>query len=121
MQDLIQDFIETAGTFRTLFPSYEMRLIGAATKLFDEYFGSIQRSLQLEGQDSSATELMSAFGVLISDITQMDELVPEASLPERASKALEDAVRQHVATKFSHLSDQIKGLHSSIIPELIHF
>jgi hypothetical protein len=73
------------------------------------YFGSIQRSLQLEGQDSSATELMSAFGVLISDITQMDELVPEASLPERASKALEDAVRQHVATKFSHLSDQIKA------------
>jgi hypothetical protein len=35
--------------------------------------------------------------------------------------ALEDAVRQHVATKFSRLSDQIKGLHSSIIPELIYF
>ncbi|CAM6035674.1 unnamed protein product [Sphagnum compactum] len=92
--DLIQDFIETAGTFRTLFPSYEMRLIGAATKLFDEslYFK------QFVGA-----------GVLISDITQMDKLVPEASLPERASKALEDAVRQHVATKFSHLSDQIKA------------
>lgn len=41
MQDLIQDFIETAGTFRTLFPSYEMRLIGAATKLFDESVPSL--------------------------------------------------------------------------------
>jgi hypothetical protein len=27
-------------------------------------------------------------GGLISDITRMDELVPEASLPERASKVL---------------------------------
>ncbi|CAM6014084.1 unnamed protein product [Sphagnum balticum] len=101
-KDLIQDFIETAGTFRTLFPSYEIRLIEAATKLFDESVPSYCACMLMSSQFVGA-------GVLISDITRMDELVPEASLPERASKALEDAVRQHVATKFSRLSDQIKA------------
>jgi hypothetical protein len=36
-QDFIQEFIETATTFRELFPKGEKRLLEAATKFFDKY------------------------------------------------------------------------------------
>lgn len=36
-QDFIQEFIETATTFRELFPKGEKRLLEAATNFFDKY------------------------------------------------------------------------------------
>lgn len=36
IQDFVQEFIETAATFRELFPTGEKALLEAATSLFDK-------------------------------------------------------------------------------------
>ncbi|KAH9544148.1 hypothetical protein CY35_13G103000 [Sphagnum magellanicum] len=114
-EDFIHDFIETAATYQALFPSHEKLLTVAATKLFDEYFASVQRSLRFETSALSATELIAALGVLSKGVTLLNELVPDAGLFEHASKAVEDSLRQHINIMFNGLYQNITA--ALVIPE----
>ncbi|KAG0580912.1 hypothetical protein KC19_4G210000 [Ceratodon purpureus] len=108
-KDFIEEFLEKAVTFRELFPKGEERLLQASTEFFDDYFETVQRSLQPESGNTSAAELTASFHQLSVDVARMNELVPEANLPGRASEAVENAVRKHVSSEFQSLYSRIKA------------
>lgn len=87
-KDFIQEFLDKAITFRQLFSNGEERLLQASTEFFDEYFKTVQLSLQSENGKMTAADLIACFRQLAKDVTRMNELVPEANLPARASQPL---------------------------------
>ncbi|XP_024390058.1 vacuolar protein sorting-associated protein 51 homolog [Physcomitrium patens] len=108
-KDFIQEFLEKAVTFRELFPKGEKRLLQACHEFFDDYFETVQLTLQPPSGNMSAAELNASFRQLSMDVSRMNELVPEANLPARASEAVESAVRKHVKDQFQNLYSRMKA------------
>jgi hypothetical protein len=108
-KDFIQEFLDKVVTFREQSPNGEERLLEASREFLDEYFETVQRSLRPESGSMSATQLNACFQQLSMDVTRMSVLVSETSLPARASEAMENAVRNHVARQFQSLFDRIKA------------
>eukprot|EP00249_Psilotum_nudum_P007543 c20645_g1_i1 orf=513-2891(-) len=112
-KEVISNFAQSASTFRAIFPMGEKRLTEAATDLFNKYFESVQKSLQSDVGDPSATGLISVLKVLSTDVGQLDEVFPEAGLPTYARQYAEVAVRHHVTHIFEGLYSRITGILSS--------
>lgn len=108
-KEFLADFAQSASTFHTIFPMGERRLTEAATDLFRKYFASVQKSLQPDVGDPSASELIAALKILSTDVAQVDEILPDAGLPALALHAAEAAVRQHVARRFKGFFERLTG------------
>ncbi|KAH7279277.1 hypothetical protein KP509_37G013400 [Ceratopteris richardii] len=108
--DFFTDFRQSASAFRGIFPTGEKKFTMAATKLFNDYLASIQKSLVPENGDPSAKGLITVLKILSTDVPQMDGVLPDADFSELALQAAEAALRQHVAKRFKGVCDKLLGI-----------
>ncbi|KAH7279278.1 hypothetical protein KP509_37G013400 [Ceratopteris richardii] len=109
-KDFFTDFRQSASAFRGIFPTGEKKFTMAATKLFNDYLASIQKSLVPENGDPSAKGLITVLKILSTDVPQMDGVLPDADFSELALQAAEAALRQHVAKRFKGVCDKLLGI-----------
>nr|ATG70778.1 VPS51 unhinged vacuolar protein sorting 51 [Cupressus gigantea] len=105
-KDSIGEFAKTVTAYRIIFPNSEKRLTEVAIDLFNKLFASLQNH---EEGVVSATKRISSLRVISSDVRRMDEVLPEACLPDYAIKAAETAIKQHVSDMFGQLYSQLTG------------
>ncbi|XP_058077421.1 vacuolar protein sorting-associated protein 51 homolog isoform X2 [Magnolia sinica] len=96
----IGDFSESVRAYRIIFPDSESRLIELAQALFTKRFETIQQ--RMKKKVSSADLLVMLRGIW-TDVTLMDEVLPEAALPTFSLEAARAAIKQFVSSSFSHL------------------
>ncbi|XP_024371443.1 vacuolar protein sorting-associated protein 51 homolog isoform X3 [Physcomitrium patens] len=108
-KDFIQEFLDESVKFREIFPNGEDHLLHISTEFFDDYFKTVNLSLQPDSGEMLAAELNISFRQLLLDVSRMNELFPRANLLDRASEAVENAVRKHVTKQFNCLNIRIKA------------
>lgn len=96
----IHEFVEAVRAYRVIFPESEKKLIELAQDLFTQHFETIQQLIK--GKISSAS-LLEMLRVIWENVIAMDEVLPEAALPNSSPEAAHDSVKQYIANMFSHL------------------
>lgn len=85
-KDFIQEFLDESVKFREIFPNGEDHLLHISTEFFDDYFKTVNLSLQPDSGEMLAAELNISFRQLLLDVSRMNELFPRANLLDRSGK-----------------------------------
>ncbi|KAF8394661.1 hypothetical protein HHK36_020877 [Tetracentron sinense] len=96
----MHEFAEAVRAYRVIFPDSEKQLIELARDLFTKHFETIQKQIK---KKISSADLLGLLRVMWTDVILMDEVLPEAALPDFSLEAAHVAVRQYVASTFVHL------------------
>ncbi|XP_043721536.1 vacuolar protein sorting-associated protein 51 homolog [Telopea speciosissima] len=96
----IQEFAEALHAYRVIFPNSEERLIELVRNLFTRNFETIQQHIK---KKISLAYLLGMLRVVWTDVTIMDEVLPEAALPDFSSQAVRGAIKQYITSTFSYL------------------
>ncbi|XP_077240800.1 vps51/Vps67 family (components of vesicular transport) protein isoform X2 [Tasmannia lanceolata] len=106
-QASFDDFCASVRAYRIIFPDSEGRLIELSRDLFTKRFGTIQHHIK---KRIFSSDLLVMLRVIWTDVTVMDEVLPEAALPTFSLEAARAAIRQYVANSFSHLLLEVSAL-----------
>ncbi|KAL9260264.1 Vacuolar protein sorting-associated protein 51-like protein [Drosera capensis] len=99
-----RDFVEAIRAYRTIFPDSESQLIKLLHNLITMHFQAIQDQIK---KHVSSTEFLGMLRLIWADVLLMDEVLPEASLPEFSLEAADFAVKQYISITFSFLLQDI--------------
>ncbi|KAK6937283.1 hypothetical protein RJ641_030791 [Dillenia turbinata] len=86
----MREFVEALRAFRVIFPDSEMQLVKLSTELL-----------------TKKLILLIHAGVVWTDVLLIDEVLPEAGLADFFLEAAHVAIKQYVASRFSHLIQDI--------------
>lgn len=100
------DFVDAFSACRGIFPDSEEHLIKLARDLIRRHFEATQHQIK---KGIRSPDLLRMLRVIWTDVLQLDEVLPEASLLDFAFKDAHVAVRQYIASRFSNLLLDISG------------
>ncbi|OVA12907.1 hypothetical protein BVC80_1803g24 [Macleaya cordata] len=100
----IHEFAEAVRAYRVIFPDSEKQLTELARELFTKHSKTIQHRIQ---KKVTSADLLAMLRVIWTDVTMMDEVLPEAALPEFSLEAAQDVTKQYVASAFSNLLQDV--------------
>ncbi|KAJ4954893.1 hypothetical protein NE237_011676 [Protea cynaroides] len=96
----INEFAEALHAYRVIFPNSEEQLIELAQNLLTRHFETIQQHIK---KKISLAYLLGMLRVIWTDMTVMDEVLPEAALPEFSFQAVHGAIKKYITSTFSYL------------------
>ncbi|XP_068658687.1 vacuolar protein sorting-associated protein 51 homolog [Aristolochia californica] len=109
----IGDFAESIRSYRIIFPDSEGQLIELSKDRFNKCFEAIQLHIK---RRIASSDLLMMLRIIWTDVTLMDEVLPEAVLPTFSVEASRGAIKQYIANSFSHLlsdiSDALMRVHT---------
>ncbi|CDP17074.1 unnamed protein product [Coffea canephora] len=102
----IHEFAEAIRAYRVIFPDSEQQLVRLAQDLVNMHFEAVHRHIKKQLQSEDLLEML---WVIWSDVLLMDEVLPEAAISDFSLVAARNAVKEYVASTFSHLLLGITG------------
>ncbi|KAK9282372.1 hypothetical protein L1049_005289 [Liquidambar formosana] len=96
----VRELVEAVRAYRVIFPDSEKQLIKLAKDLVSKHFEITQQYIK---KRICSADLLRMFRIIWTDVVLMDEVLPEAGLPDFSLEAAHVAVKQYVASTFSHL------------------
>ncbi|CAA7398379.1 unnamed protein product [Spirodela intermedia] len=96
----IAEFSKTINAYRIIFPDSERRLIELAQDLFTKRYETIQQRIT---EQLSSEALMLALRDIWSDVSLMDQVLPEAALPVISLEASRGVIKKYITGAFSAL------------------
>ncbi|KAG8062512.1 hypothetical protein GUJ93_ZPchr0003g18572 [Zizania palustris] len=106
-QASIGDISKTFRAYLIIFPDSEKRLIELAQALFSNRYETVKENLR---KRIPSIDLLVMLRSLWEDSTSIDEVIPEAALPAFSLETTRDIIRQHIATAFLHLQNEISDV-----------
>ncbi|KAL5219106.1 hypothetical protein ABZP36_019790 [Zizania latifolia] len=106
-QASIGDISKTFRAYLIIFPDSEKRLIELAQALFSNRYETVRENLR---KRIPSIDLLAMLRSLWEDSTSIDEVIPEAALPAFSLETTRDIIRQHIATAFLHLQNEISDV-----------
>lgn len=103
----IGDISKTFRAYLIIFPDSERRLIELAHALFTNRYETVRETLK---ERIPSTDLLAILRGLWEDATAIDEVIPEAALPAFSLETTRDIIKQHIATAFLHLQNEISDV-----------
>ncbi|GMI69469.1 modified transport to the vacuole 16, UNHINGED, vacuolar protein sorting 51 [Hibiscus trionum] len=100
----VRGFAEAISAYRVIFPDSEEQLIKLAQELIVKHFETTEQ--YVKGRTSSAN-LLGVLRTIWTDVLLMDEVLSEAVLPVFSLQAAQIALKQHVASTFNYLLQDI--------------
>uniref|UniRef100_A0A5B7AYV3 Vacuolar protein sorting-associated protein 51 homolog n=1 Tax=Davidia involucrata TaxID=16924 RepID=A0A5B7AYV3_DAVIN len=94
------EFAEAIRAYRVIFPDSEQQLIKLVQDLVTKHFEAPQQHIK---KRICSADLLGILRVIWTDVLLMDEVLPEAALPDFSLEAARVAVKQYVASTFAHL------------------
>lgn len=101
-----REFVEAVHAYHVIFPDSEQQLVKLVQDLTTRHFEAAKQ--QIREQISSA-KLANRLRFIWTDVLLINEVLPEAALEDFAFEAACVAVKQYVASAFSHLLHEISG------------
>ncbi|KAG9457884.1 hypothetical protein H6P81_002392 [Aristolochia fimbriata] len=109
----VGDFAENVRSFRIIFPDSEGQVIELSKERFNRCFEAIHLHIK---RRISSSDLLGMLRVIWTDVSVMDEVLPEAVLPTFCVEGARGAIKQYVAISFSYLlsdiSDALTRVHT---------
>ncbi|XVF80678.1 hypothetical protein PTKIN_Ptkin15bG0093700 [Pterospermum kingtungense] len=99
-----REFAEAIRAFRVIFPDSEKQLITLAQDLVIKHFETTGKYVK---RRISTANLLGVLRTIWTDVLLMDEVLPEAVLPDFSLKVAQVAVKQYVAVTFAYLLQDI--------------
>ncbi|XP_042512259.1 vacuolar protein sorting-associated protein 51 homolog [Macadamia integrifolia] len=96
----IHEFVEALHAYRVIFPNSGTQLIELSQNLVTRNFETIQQHIK---KKISLAYLLGMLRVIWTDVTIMDEVLPEAALPDFSFQAVHVAIKQYITSTFSYL------------------
>ncbi|KAK8509793.1 hypothetical protein V6N13_093640 [Hibiscus sabdariffa] len=100
----VRGFAEAISAYRVIFPESEEQLIKLVQDVVVKHFETTEQ--YVKGRISSAN-LMCVLRTIWTDVLLMDEVLSEAVLPVFSLEAAQIALKQHVASTFNYLLQDI--------------
>ncbi|XP_050267110.1 vacuolar protein sorting-associated protein 51 homolog [Quercus robur] len=108
----VREFAEALRAYCVIFPDSENQLVKLAQDLVTKHFETTGEYVK---ERICSAELLRVLRVIWKDVLLMDEVLHEAALPDYSLEAAKVAVKQYVASRFSHLlhdiSDALTKVH----------
>ncbi|XP_021279912.1 vacuolar protein sorting-associated protein 51 homolog [Herrania umbratica] len=101
----VREFAEAICAYRVIFPDSEKQLISLAQDLVIKHFEMTEQYVK---RRISSANLLGVLRTIWTDVLLMDEVLCEAVLPDFSLEAAQVAVKQYVASTFSHLLQDIR-------------
>lgn len=102
----VQEFVEAVRAYRVIFPDSEKQLIKLAKDLVTMNFETAARYGK---KRIHSADLLCVLRIMWGDVLLMDEALPEAVLSEFSLQAAQITVKHYVASRFSHLLQDISA------------
>ncbi|KAJ4843038.1 hypothetical protein Tsubulata_037506 [Turnera subulata] len=106
------EFAEAVRAYRVIFPDSEKQLIKLAQDLIAKHFEFTREYIK---KRVSIADFQGVLRIIWRDVLLMDDVLNEASLPDYSYEASKVAVKEYVASTFSHLlldiSDALTNAH----------
>ncbi|XP_074316026.1 vacuolar protein sorting-associated protein 51 homolog [Silene latifolia] len=99
-----REYVEAVRAYRVIFPDSEQRLIKISHDLVTRHFETIQKRIRIH---ISSADLLHKLRLIWEDVLLMDEVLPEARVADVCLEATNHAVKQYIASAFSHLLQDI--------------
>ncbi|XP_059625590.1 vacuolar protein sorting-associated protein 51 homolog [Cornus florida] len=99
-----REFAEAIRACRVIFPDSEQELIKLVQDLITKHFEATQQYIN---KRICSSDLLGMLRIIWTDVVLMDEVLPEAALPDFFLEAAHVAVKQYVASTFSRLLNDI--------------
>ncbi|KAF6176538.1 hypothetical protein GIB67_007921 [Kingdonia uniflora] len=100
----IREFAETVRAYREIFHDSEKRLIEIVRNLFTKRFETIRYCIKRRW---SSADLLVMLRVVWKDMAVIDEVLPQAALPDFSLEAAHGIIKQYVTNTFSHLLQDV--------------
>ncbi|KAL1550291.1 vacuolar protein sorting-associated protein 51 isoform X2 [Salvia divinorum] len=113
----IHKFTEAVRAYKVIFLHSELQLCNLGQDLIKKHFEAIHQ--QIMKQVRSA-DLLAMLRIIWSDVLLMEEVLPEASLPDFALQHARVAVKDYTSNTFSRLLLNISGLYHVLNSHLIY-
>ncbi|KAE8009362.1 hypothetical protein FH972_005802 [Carpinus fangiana] len=108
----VREFVEAVRAYRVIFPDSENQLVKLAQDVVTKHFEMTEEYVK---KQICSAELLRVLRIIWTDVLLMDEVLHEAALPDYSLEAAKVALKQHVASTFSHLlhniSDSLTKVH----------
>ncbi|KAB1210132.1 hypothetical protein CJ030_MR6G022744 [Morella rubra] len=109
----VREFAEAVRAYCVIFPDSESQLVKLAQSVVTKHFEMTDEYVQTK---IPSAELLRVLRLIWKDVLLMDEVLHEAALPDYSLEAAKVAVKQYVASTFSHLlhdiSDSLTKVHA---------
>ncbi|XP_057966548.1 vacuolar protein sorting-associated protein 51 homolog [Malania oleifera] len=102
----IHEFLEAVRAYRVIFPDSEKQLIKLSRDLVSRHFDYVHQHIK---KRICAADLVGMLRNIWTDLIHIDEVLPEAALLDFTLEVARVAVKQYVASTFSHLLLHISG------------
>ncbi|XP_073525709.1 uncharacterized protein [Phyllobates terribilis] len=99
-----REFVEAVRAYRVIFPDSEDQLIKISQNLITKHFETIQEHLS---KPISSAGFLGMLKLIWTDVLLMDEVLPEAALPEICLEGANLVVKQFIASTFRRLHQEI--------------
>ncbi|KAJ8440845.1 hypothetical protein Cgig2_000733 [Carnegiea gigantea] len=98
------ELVEAVRAYRVIFPDSAQELVKISLHLITKHFETIEDHIKSQ---ISSTNLLGMLRLTWEDVLLMDEVLPEACIADTCFEAAKHALKQYVATTFSHLLQDI--------------
>ncbi|KAL5561010.1 hypothetical protein UlMin_030757 [Ulmus minor] len=109
----VREFSEAIRAYRIIFPDSDEQLTKLAQDLVTKNFESTEQYVK---NRIGSADLLCVLRIIWTDVLLMDDVVPEAALPDYCLEATQAVVKQYVTNTFSHLlhdiSDSLTKAHT---------
>ncbi|KAL3364934.1 hypothetical protein AABB24_010205 [Solanum stoloniferum] len=102
----IREFSEAVRAYRVIFHDSEQQLSRLAQNIPKMHFEATQQHIK---KQLASSDLVAMLRIIWTDVLLMDGVLPEAGLRDITMEAAHVAVKQYVASRFSHLLLDISG------------
>ncbi|KAH9609125.1 hypothetical protein KSS87_004491 [Heliosperma pusillum] len=99
-----REYVEAVRAYRVIFPDSEQQLIKISHELVTRHFETIQKRIRIH---ISSADMLRKLRLIWEDVLLMDEVLPEARVADVCLEATNHAVKQYIASTFSHLLQDI--------------
>lgn len=99
-----RELVEAVRAYRVIFPDSAQQLVKISHHLITKHFETIEDHIKSQ---ISSTNLSGMLRLTWEDVLLMDEVLPEACIADTCFEAAKHALKQYVASTFSHLLQDI--------------
>ncbi|KAK9930701.1 hypothetical protein M0R45_027730 [Rubus argutus] len=100
----VREFAEAIRAYRVIFPDSDKQLITLAQDLVSRHFGTTEQYIK---KQIWSADLLGVLRIIWKDVLLLEDVLPEAALPDYSLEAAQAAVKLYVTNKFSHLQSKI--------------
>ncbi|KAK9747618.1 hypothetical protein RND81_02G003600 [Saponaria officinalis] len=98
------EYVEAIRAYRVIFPDSEQKLIKISHDLVTRHFETVHKHIRVH---ITSKDLLQMLTLIWEDVLLIDDVLPEAFVADVCLEAANHAVKQYIASTFSHLLQDI--------------